>query len=104
MREWSWMSRLGFNPDDRLYIVLLLVPAAFVALFYVVPVANVLVLSVSLPRMGLQNYELLLTSGAIQRILTTTARICVITTVITVVAAYLLAYRIVAARSRESRI
>jgi hypothetical protein len=48
----------------------------------------VLWLSVSLPKFGLGNYALLFTNAAVQHIVETTARICVVTTLVTMVLAY----------------
>ncbi len=59
---------------------------------YLYPIGEVLWISVTDPSLGLQNYEKLATSGSIQRILLTTVKIAVITTVIAVLAGYLVAY------------
>jgi putative spermidine/putrescine transport system permease protein len=78
-----------------------LAPAAiFLALFHLVPVADVLSISVTEPKIGLQNYERLLSSGAVQRALSTTFKIALITTVLTV--ALGLIYATAAQRARPS--
>ena len=97
------MRRLGLTNGDTFYLLLLLVPSLLIVVFYVLPVLNVLFLSVTYPRPTLENYQLLVDSSAIQRILLVTARICGVTTVITVACAYILAYRIVHAPPAEAR-
>jgi len=97
------MRRLGVTAGDNLYVLLLLVPSLLIVIFYVLPVLNVLFLSVTHPRPTLENYQLLVDSSAVQRILLVTARICAVTTVITVACAYILAYRIVHAPPTEAR-
>ncbi len=80
---------------------LLIVPAlALVLVLYVGPLLKILGLSFLDPTPGLQNYRLLFTSGAIQRILMTTVRICALTTVLTLVGGYLIAYALVHANER----
>ncbi|MEP7300407.1 MAG: ABC transporter permease [Caldimonas sp.] len=98
------MHRLGVAMGENFYVLLLLVPALLVGIFYLVPVLNVLFLSVSYPRPTLENYQLLFDSSAVQRILLVTARICLVTTAITVACAYLIAYRIVQAPPAEARL
>lgn len=63
-----------------------------VAVVYFLPLLRVLWVSVSEPAPGLQNYAMLFTSPPIQRVLATTARICVTTTAITLLLAYVVAY------------
>jgi putative spermidine/putrescine transport system permease protein len=81
---------------------LLLVPALLLILvLYVGPLLKILGLSFLDPSPGLQNYRLLLTSGAIQRILMTTVRICALTTGLTLAGGYLVAYALVHASERH---
>jgi putative spermidine/putrescine transport system permease protein len=81
---------------------LLIAPAlALILLLYVVPLLKILGLSFLDPTPGLQNYRLLLTSGAIQRILWTTVRICAVTTGLTLAGGYLIAYALVHAGERQ---
>src|SRR5436190_14210121 len=77
---------------SRVYWVLIVTPLAVLALFYLYPLSKVLYLSVTVPRPGLDNFVKLYDSTAIQRILMTTARICVITTAIALVLGYMVAY------------
>lgn len=77
----------------RLSYWLLIAPAVGVMLvFYVFPLVQVLWLSVTEPYPGLQNYERLIGRRTLHRIWWTTFEICVITTVITVVLGYIVAY------------
>ncbi len=83
---------------------LLVLPALLLMLaFYAYPLGQVLWISVTEPTPGLSNYERLLTSEAIQRVWITTLRICIITTAITLVAGYIVAYAIVHASPRWQR-
>ncbi|WP_375458291.1 ABC transporter permease [uncultured Enterovirga sp.] len=80
------------SKGDRLYAWLLAPALALMLVFYVYPVARVLWISVTDPAPGLGNYALLFTSASIQRMIVTTARISVLTTLITLVLAYIVAY------------
>lgn len=83
---------------------LLILPALVLMLvFYVYPLAEVLWISVTEPEPGLGNYERLLTSPAVQRVWVTTLRICVITTVITLLCGYVVAYALASAPLRLQR-
>jgi putative spermidine/putrescine transport system permease protein len=76
----------------KAYWLLVLPALAPMLVFYAYPLSRVLWISVTEPRPGLDNYALLLTSGALHRILWTTARICGLTTALTVLLGYLVAY------------
>jgi putative spermidine/putrescine transport system permease protein len=90
---------------DRLTLTLLVAPAVlFAAAFYFFPIGQVLWTSVTEPKPGLGNYAQLFTSTSIQRVLTTTARICVITTAITLVCSYTVAYALTHARPTVQRL
>jgi len=81
---------------------LLVAPALFLILaLYLFPLTRVLWISVAEPKLGLHNYALLFTNGAIQRILLTTARICLMTTALTLVGGYLAAYALVHVGERQ---
>jgi putative spermidine/putrescine transport system permease protein len=83
---------------------LLILPALVLMLaFYAFPLAEVLWISVTEPEPGLGNYERLFTSPAVQRVWVTTLRICVITTVITLLAGYVVAYALSSAPRRVQR-
>ena len=79
--------------SERQKAWLFIAPAlALVVLFYFTPLVRVLWVSVSEPVLGFDNYAMLFTSAPIQRVLITTARICIFTTAVTLVLAYLVAY------------
>lgn len=75
-----------------IYLALLLAPLLVLAVVYLYPLSRVLWLSVTVPTPGLGNYERLFTSSAIQGVLWTTVRICVLTTVLALVFGYIIAY------------
>lgn len=79
----------------RLYWALVLPALVMMLVFYLYPLGRVLWISVTEPAPGLGNYALLATSPAAQRILVTTARICTITSLLTLVLGYLVAYAMV---------
>ena len=84
---------------------LILLPAVLMLVaLYLVPLADVLLTSVTDPRPGLDNYALLFTSASVQRTLITTLRIAAITTVSALLLGYLVAYAMRAATSRRQRI
>jgi putative spermidine/putrescine transport system permease protein len=81
--------------DERtrqVYLVLLVVPLILLAGFYLYPLSRVLWLSVTVPTPGLGNFEHLLTSSAIQRVIWTTVQICVLTTALALLIGYAVAY------------
>ncbi len=79
--------------STRQFYWLLIAPAVLMmAMFYLYPLFKVLWISVTEPQPGLGNYERLFTSESVQRVLYVTARICVITTAITLLLGYLVAY------------
>ncbi|MBI1386095.1 MAG: ABC transporter permease subunit [Rhizobiales bacterium] len=85
------------------YWLLVLPFLAAVAFLYLAPIANILWLSFTDPQPGLGNYAKLATSDSLARIVWTTLRICLLTTVISVFLGYALAYAIVHALAREQR-
>ncbi|WP_198374174.1 ABC transporter permease [Neoroseomonas rubea] len=73
----------------------LILPAfLLLVVFYIAPIVQVLAISVTEPEPGLGNYERLFTSGAVQRVILTTLRICVITTALALLLGYAIAYAI----------
>jgi putative spermidine/putrescine transport system permease protein len=81
---------------------LLLVPLlAPLVLLYLLPLAQILWISVADPSPGLGNYERLLTSPALRRVLLTTLRIGALTTVVALALGYLVAYVMVQAGPRH---
>jgi putative spermidine/putrescine transport system permease protein len=80
---------------------LLILPALVLLLvFYVAPILQVLAISVTEPEPGLGNYERIFTSGSVQRVMLTTLRICLITTVLALLLGYAMAYAITLASPR----
>ena len=99
------MRSLAEPPGGRTAYRLALLPALLMlALLYLVPLADVLVTSVTDPRPGLDNYGLLFTSASVQRTLVTTLRIAAVTTVMVLVLGYAVAYALRAATGRRQRI
>lgn len=73
------------------------------AALYLGPIVNILWLSVTDPEPGLGNYRQLVTNDAMARILWTTFRICVVTTALSVVLGYSVAYAMVHAHQKNQR-
>jgi putative spermidine/putrescine transport system permease protein len=91
--------------NDRRSAWLLIAPALLlVGVVYFLPLARVLAISVMEPEPGLGNYALLFTSAPIQRVLGTTLRICLFTTSIALVLAYVVAYVLTHARPTAQRL
>lgn len=76
----------------RIYRIFLLAPAVLLAVFYFYPLSRVLWLSVSLPSLGFGNFAQLFASSAIHHVLWTTLRVCALTTAISLVVGYAIAY------------
>jgi len=74
------------------YWLLVLPLAALLVVLYLLPLANVLWISLSDPGFGLQNYREVLGSPAVLKILARTLRICLGTTLLAVAIGYLIAY------------
>jgi putative spermidine/putrescine transport system permease protein len=72
--------------------VLVLPLVLFLLVLYLYPIGQVLWISFSDPEVGFQNYERLVTNRGILRMLGNTFRICFITTGISLVLGYLIAY------------
>jgi putative spermidine/putrescine transport system permease protein len=70
---------------------------------YLGPIINILWLSFTDPAPGLGNYQKLIESDSLIRIVWTTIRICLITTIISVVLGYIVAYAMVHALAGERR-
>ena len=94
----------GLLSGDRVYWALLLVPAALMSVFYLLPVANVLALSFAEPTPGLSNYTAMFNNSAVMRVLGTTARICLTTSAIVLVAGYVVAYALLGMAERPRRL
>lgn len=80
----------------------LIAPAVLLMLvFYIYPLIQVLWISVTDPVPGFGNYSELIDRALIHRIWMTTIRVCVITTVITVVCGYIVAYAMAQVGERQ---
>ncbi len=91
--------------SDRARCRLLVAPALLLMLgVYFLPLAGVAWLSVTEPQPGLGNYAELLTSPPLRRVLLTTARIAGLTTAITLLLAYCVAYVVVHSAGRSRRL
>src|SRR5256885_7094434 len=76
----------------RAYWLLTLGPLVALAALYLYPLSTVLWLSVTVPTPGLGNFADLASSAAVQRIVLTTLRVCLTTTVLALAIGYLIAY------------
>ncbi|HEY8611490.1 MAG TPA: ABC transporter permease [Roseomonas sp.] len=82
----------------------LILPAfLLMTVLYITPILQVLAISVTEPRPGLANYDRLFTSESVQRVIGTTLRIGVVTTVIALLLGYVLAYRIALSGPKAQR-
>lgn len=71
---------------------------------YIGPILHILWLSVTDPEPGLANYAQLATSDSLIRIIANTLRICLLTTLFSVVIGYLIAYAMVHANARNQNV
>jgi len=82
----------------------MIAPAVILMLvFYLYPLVQVLLISVTEPRPGFGNYAQLGASSSIQRVLWTTARICLMTTAAAVLLGYVVSYAMTAGSERVRR-
>jgi putative spermidine/putrescine transport system permease protein len=89
-REWGWWG--------------LILPAfLLMTLVYLLPILQVLVISVTEPQPGFGNYERLWTNASVQRVIGTTLRIGGLTTLIALLLGYALAYKITLSPPRIRR-
>jgi putative spermidine/putrescine transport system permease protein len=84
--------------------MLILPAAALVCAFYVVPIGKVLWISVTEPEPGFRNYLLLVTNEGVQRALLTTLRISLITTIVSLLLAYVVAYALLNASAPSRKV
>lgn len=88
--------------DQQSRYWLLVMPALMLmTVFYVYPLIQVLWISVTEPEPGLGNYAELFTSGFLHKIWWTTTRICTLTTILTVVFGYIVAFAMAHVRERQ---
>jgi len=96
-------ARLARRPRPNAYWILVAPALVLMLVFYLYPLGQVLWISVTEPKPGIDNYGLLFTSASIHKMLITTARICAITTLVTLLLGYVVAYSLVHARPRAQR-
>ena len=89
---------------NRVYWLIVLPAVLMLFLLYLLPLADVLMTSVTTPKPGLANYELLVTSGSVQKTLITTVRIAAVTTFFALLLGYAVAYAMRAATTRRQRL
>lgn len=94
------MGFLG-NRQANAYWLLVAPLLVLVIAFYAWPVLGILWLSLTDPEPGLGNYARLFEGGSLARILWTTFRICLITTLISVAVGYVVAYSMTHLGRRE---
>lgn len=97
-------SATGAGRTDRFYLLMIVLPCTFLALFYFVPVVNVLLLSVTEPEPGLGNYRMLADSGALHRILMNTLRVSLTTTALTLLLGYMFSLGITSMGPKARRV
>lgn len=81
-----------FKGTWAVYWLLALLPLLVLAIFYLYPLSRVLTISLMEPEPGLGNYARIFSSSAVWRVASTTVWICTLTSAITLVLGYLLAY------------
>ena len=96
--------QMSMRDPQLVYRWLMLPAATLVFVAYVVPIARVLVISVTEPGLGLDNYGFILSSPAIRRVLGTTLRVAIITSVLALLLGYLLAFVLVTMERRWQRL
>jgi putative spermidine/putrescine transport system permease protein len=92
------------SSDFKIFAIFLLPSLAFIGVIFIYPVLRVLLISVTDPQPGLGNYMLLVDNPALRRVFGVTIRIAVLTTLISVLVGYLLAYRMYVAKAAELRV
>ena len=95
---------LGDDRTARVYWLLLAAPVFLLAFLYLYPLSKVLWLSVTVPTPGFGNFAKLYTSDAIRHIVWTTARLSAITTVISLLLGYAIAYAVLHVRQRHAEL
>jgi putative spermidine/putrescine transport system permease protein len=94
----------GDDRTARVYWLLLAGPVFALAFLYLYPLSKVLWLSVTVPTPGLGNFAKLYTSDAIRHIVATTARLSAITTLISLLLGYAIAYAVLHVRQRHAEL
>src|SRR5271165_4436440 len=96
--------RAGLRLGDGGFSWLMITPAlALMLVLYAYPITQVLTISVTEPKLGLGNYAEIFESASIQRVLLTTARICLTPTALAVCLGYVIAYAMTAGSAAVQR-
>jgi putative spermidine/putrescine transport system permease protein len=95
---------LGDDRTARVYWLLLAAPVFVLAFLYLYPLSKVLWLSVTVPTPGFGNFAKLYTSDAIRHIVGTTARLSAITTVVSLLLGYGIAYAVLHVRQKHAEL
>src|SRR5271165_113668 len=99
------MAETSAPLSDAAMAWLMLAPAVvLMGVFYFYPLLQVLLISAAEPAPGLGNYVALADSASVHRVLLTTARVCGLTTVITVLLGYAVAYVMTGTSARMQRL
>jgi putative spermidine/putrescine transport system permease protein len=89
-------ARIWSMRNFKTTALLLTVPASLVAIgLYAAPILQVLALSLTEPKFGFGNYQSLFANAAVGRVVLTTLKVSVMTTVLTVLASYIVAFAII---------
>ena len=102
-RAAGW-HRLRNPHTDAVYGGFLVPGLVLLLLGYLMPVAQVLWISVTEPTLGVGNYAAMFENPIVQRVVWTTVRICTLTTVITVLLGYVVAYLLTHVSERMRRL
>lgn len=78
--------------SPQAYWLLVLPAFSLMLVFYIYPLIELLITSFTEPELGLGNYQMIFSSAPIRRIIWTTLRVCVETTIPTIILGYLVAY------------
>lgn len=84
-----------FELRKQTYWMLILPAATLMLFFYIVPLLGLLWTSVSEPVVGFSNFEKIISSAPIRRIIWTTLRVCIETTIPTIILGYVVAYTLI---------
>lgn len=93
-----------FMRDHGVDIALLAPALILLTVFYFLPILQILLVSFTQPQPGFGNYAELATSPPLRRIFATTFRVSAITTGISLLLGYVIAYGLVTSSSRTARI
>lgn len=103
-QTWQAPAMSRFFRDHGISIALLSPALVLLAFFYFLPILQILLVSFTQPQPGLENYAELVTSPPLRRIFATTFRVSALTTAISLLLGYVIAYGLVTSGSRMSRI